>query len=73
MPLDDAKLIAAALQVLESDEASSALVNDWPSRFVRKVRGQRVHRDLPRLSAALVVARWGVLLDELVWQDAGAE
>jgi len=65
MPLDDAKLIAAALQVLESDEASSALVNDWPSRFVRKVEGKS-NRDLRRLSAALVVARWGVLLDELV-------
>jgi hypothetical protein len=65
MPLDDAKLFAAALQVLESDEASRAFVIDWRSRLARKVEGKSI-RDMRRLLAALVVARWGILIDDLV-------
>ena len=74
MPLDDAKLLAAAIQVLEGPEASlRACANvSAITRFILKVRSKN-NSEARRLLEALVVARWGLLLDELIRQDAGAK
>lgn len=65
LDVDDVSIVGAAFRVLGTLEGRGILVNDWDKRLLKQAKVLD-KRSLPKLLAAILVATWQPLIDDII-------